>query len=218
MNPQPTYIDPYIAIYGDLHTIGGQVECIYPPETHGVQPRGWRSITFEVCEELYPPPAMKRESEWTMTYRVVSERALDADEIVDAAILMHPAPRIAIVGSREFPYPTAVRCFVNHLPASAVVVSGGARGVDKLAETAARERGLQVDIFPVTDAEWKRSKRAGFDRNARMIPTADVVIAFWDGKSNGTRDSIKLAERHNKPCRVYLPADALALVNESEAA
>lgn len=42
--------------------------------------------------------------------------------------------RVAIIGSRRFPYPIVVVDFVRSLPAGTVVVSGGAPGVDSWAE------------------------------------------------------------------------------------
>ena len=34
--------------------------------------------------------------------------------------------------------------------------------------------------------------------------SADKVIAFWDGKSNGTKYSIDLAIKANKPVDIYI--------------
>lgn len=82
MNP---YIDAHIVTYGDPQAVGGVIECVYPPETHGMNPRGWRLITYEVVVDLYPPFIAKandkRQQEWTVMCMPVAERALTEDEI-----------------------------------------------------------------------------------------------------------------------------------------
>ena len=72
------------------------------------------------------------------------------------------------------------------------IVSGGAKGADKLGERYAKERGYSLKIFP---AEWnKYGKSAGYKRNAQMAEYADMVIVFWDGESKGTKHMIDLAD------------------------
>lgn len=71
------------------------------------------------------------------------------------------------------------------------VVSGAARGVDKLGERWGHERGLPVIQFP---AIWKLfGKRAGRVRNAHMARYSDALVAVWDGKSRGTKHMIDVA-------------------------
>jgi hypothetical protein len=80
------------------------------------------------------------------------------------------------------------------------IVSGGARGADKLGERYARERGYALEIYP---ADWERyGKRAGYIRNKEMAEVADALIAFWDGESRGTRMMIGLAQDHGLDVRV----------------
>ena len=80
------------------------------------------------------------------------------------------------------------------------IVSGTARGADKLGEKFAESNGLEVVRFP---ADWKNlGKRAGYVRNTEMAKysVADgnygVLIAFWDGKSRGTKHMIDLANKY----------------------
>lgn len=81
------------------------------------------------------------------------------------------------------------------------IVSGGARGADSLAERYAQENDIQLTVFP---AEWdKYGKSAGYRRNHQIIDYADVVLAFWDGQSKGTKHAIELAEKQNKPVFIY---------------
>ena len=71
------------------------------------------------------------------------------------------------------------------------VVSGGARGVDKLGEIWAVKNDIPIRLFP---ANWKEHGRsAGYIRNKEMANYADALIALWDGKSAGTRHMVDLA-------------------------
>ncbi len=84
------------------------------------------------------------------------------------------------------------------------VVSGGAPGADRLGEEWARARGHGVEVFP---AEWGRLGRAaGIVRNQRMAdscwPKKDAAVAFWNGKSRGTRDMIRSAKSRGLQVRV----------------
>ncbi len=111
--------------------------------------------------------------------------------------------KIAIVGSRKFDRLHLVSEFVVTLPADATVISGGAGGVDQAAEAAARASGLAVLIF---DADWARHGRAaGPIRNVEIVEAADELIAFWEGESRGTLNSVALAARRGIPVRVLGP-------------
>lgn len=108
--------------------------------------------------------------------------------------------KIAIVGSRTYADLDAVRSYVSELPADTIIVSGGASGVDLVAEDAAHAKGLQTVIFP---AQWQSyGKRAGMVRNAQIVAEADQLVAFWDGVSKGTKNSIDLARKKGIPVRV----------------
>ena len=75
------------------------------------------------------------------------------------------------------------------------VVSGGANGADKLGEQYARDRNYLINRF---EASWNvYGKSAGPIRNEKMAISADVLIAFWDGKSRGTKNMIELAKKYN---------------------
>lgn len=80
------------------------------------------------------------------------------------------------------------------------IVSGTARGADQLGELYAERTGLHTYRFP---ADWDGlGKRAGYVRNAEMAKFAvkdgnyGVLVAFWDGKSKGTKHMIDLANQY----------------------
>lgn len=77
------------------------------------------------------------------------------------------------------------------------LVSGGARGADTLAERYASEKGIKFTRF---DADWEQHGRsAGYIRNGVMAEYCagpeNQCIAFWDGKSLGTKHMIHAATK-----------------------
>ena len=109
--------------------------------------------------------------------------------------------RVAIVGSRDYPDLIKVREYVDSLPDDTVIITGGARGVDSEAESAARSRGLSVVIH---EAEWNRhGKKAGPIRNTEVVNDCDKLVAFWDGQTPGTKDVISKASKAGKLEKVF---------------
>jgi hypothetical protein len=109
--------------------------------------------------------------------------------------------KLAVVGSREFSDYDMMKLFLDSYKehnSSLILVSGGApRGADNLAERYAREHNLEIILF---FPDWQKfGKAAGMIRNTDIIQEADEVIAFWDGVSSGTHDSIKKAHKMSKP-------------------
>lgn len=75
------------------------------------------------------------------------------------------------------------------------VISGCAKGADKLGEKFAKRFDLSLIRMP---ADWKRyGKAAGMIRNKAMAEDATHVILFWDGISSGTRNMAELAKKMN---------------------
>jgi hypothetical protein len=109
--------------------------------------------------------------------------------------------KIAIVGSRAFSdYELMEKWIPALIPqkeAITEIVSGGARGADSLAERYARKHEIPLKVFP---ANWNLyGKSAGFMRNAEIVAYCDRVIAFWDGFSHGTQDTMNKARIAGKP-------------------
>ena len=85
---------------------------------------------------------------------------------------------------------------------SIVIVSGAARGADRMGEQYAHERGYLIRQYP---ADWNNlGKAAGIIRNAEMADNADALIAFWDGKSRGTAHMINTAKKRKLPIRIVM--------------
>lgn len=103
--------------------------------------------------------------------------------------------RVIVAGGRDFDqydYLEQELSFLRaDLASEITVVSGGARGADKLGEQYASENELRVHRFP---ADWdKHGKSAGYIRNSEMADHSEALLAFWDGKSKGTKHMIDLA-------------------------
>jgi len=99
--------------------------------------------------------------------------------------------KIAIIGSRNLNVKLA-----KYLPKDiSLIVSGGARGIDTLAERYADKHGIpKLIFFP----DYKKYGRvAPLVRNKLIVDNADVVIAFWDGASRGTKHAIDYATSQN---------------------
>lgn len=132
--------------------------------------------------------------------------------------------KIAVVGSREFKDIALIKeILINEFQPNDVLVSGKAPGVDSIAEGFIDEWNSNTGDFPkiIFKADWnnlshpdaiiktnrfgkKYDAKAGMRRNILIINEADKVIAFWDGKSAGTKNSIDLAIKQGKPLDIYV--------------
>lgn len=108
--------------------------------------------------------------------------------------------KLIIAGGRDFnDYPKAESWFlkfgVDHNGCNMQVfeiVSGGAKGADAIGEKLATEFNLPCTKFP---ARWdEHGKSARYKRNIEMANYADALLAFWDGKSKGTKHMIDTAK------------------------
>ena len=106
--------------------------------------------------------------------------------------------RVAIIGSRTFTdYERFKRCIDSLFVGLTSIVSGGAKGADKFAEQYAAEKNIPITVFL---PDWENhGKQAGFVRNKQIVENSDLLVAFWDGASLGTKHSIDLAKRKKIP-------------------
>jgi hypothetical protein len=104
--------------------------------------------------------------------------------------------RIIIAGSRNFNdyllLKETMLPFTSKLDIDTIeIISGGARGADKLGEIFAKELNYKLKLF---SADWSLGKHAGYLRNKQMADYGDALVAFWDGESKGTKMMIELAK------------------------
>lgn len=114
--------------------------------------------------------------------------------------------KVIVAGGRDFADYDLLKSKLDNLLVNrdpVEIVSGTARGADKLGEFYARTSKLDLALFP---ADWKPNgvfdKSAGYKRNAQMADYADALVAFWDGKSRGTMHMINLAKSAGLQVRV----------------
>jgi hypothetical protein len=103
--------------------------------------------------------------------------------------------KVAVIGSRTFNDYELVKETLTKLDIT-LLISGGAKGADSLGERYANENNITTLIFK---PDWERHGRgAGMIRNTDIVKNSDIVVAFWDGSSKGTLDSIRKVENLNK--------------------
>lgn len=108
--------------------------------------------------------------------------------------------KVAVIGSRNL----RVDNLRKYLPDDVTeIVSGGARGVDTSAREYAIANGIKLTEFlPEYD---KYGRIAPLRRNITIIEYADMVLAFWDGSSHGTKYVIDNCKKRGVPVKVYVP-------------
>ena len=126
--------------------------------------------------------------------------------------------KIIIAGGRDFTLIDSIHYELykliqdGHLPNKLELVCGMAKGADITAKKLFNTHHLKVHKRP---ADWqdmttpcvpKHNKYgglynalAGMKRNHAMGDEADVLLAFWDGKSKGTKDMIDYMTKLGKP-------------------
>ena len=105
--------------------------------------------------------------------------------------------KLLIVGSRSI-------CnfdLSSHIPPEVdLIISGGANGIDRLAEEYADQHRISKLILR---PQYNRfGKAAPLKRNESMVDLSDSVLVIWDGASKGTQHTIHYADKANKSIRV----------------
>lgn len=127
---------------------------------------------------------------------------------------MSKTTKIIVAGGRDFDDYDMLYKKLNHLLrvydeywflpdlTTIELVSGGAKGADKLGEEFAEEElCVHSKVFP---ADWnKHGKAAGPKRNEQMAKYADVCICFWNGESKGTKNMIDNALKYGLELHVF---------------
>ena len=107
--------------------------------------------------------------------------------------------KVAVVGSRGL----IVEDLGRYLPPDTTeIVSGGAKGVDACAREYANFHGIKLKEFLPEYEKYRRA--APLKRNIALIEYADLVIAFWDGSSSGTKFVIDNCKRMGVEVKVHL--------------
>lgn len=100
--------------------------------------------------------------------------------------------RVAIIGSRTFTDYQVAREYLDGIEITHIV-SGGAKGADTIGEQYAILNGIDITIHRPDYKQFGKS--APFIRNKQIVDDCDLVIAFWNGKSSGTKYALDYAKQ-----------------------
>lgn len=107
--------------------------------------------------------------------------------------------KIAIIGSRSIKNVDVEKYLPKCIDE---IISGGAVGVDSIAKAIALQKGIRyTEFLPKYDLY---GRAAPIKRNEEIARYADCAIAFWDGRSKGTHNVIKLFEKINKNITIII--------------
>lgn len=107
--------------------------------------------------------------------------------------------KVAVIGSRGL----KVEKLERFLPEeTAEIISGGAKGIDTCAREYALANGLKLTEFLPDYSRYGRA--APLKRNITIIENADLVLAFWDGISHGTKYVIEQCKKRSIAVKVII--------------
>ena len=108
--------------------------------------------------------------------------------------------KVAVVGGRDFKDEQRLKNVLDAINPTHIV-SGGARGADTLARHYAIDNRIPCKEFI---PKWELfGNSAGPIRNKEIVRASDMIVAFWDGKSRGTKSTIDIAKQYRKRLAVY---------------
>jgi hypothetical protein len=122
--------------------------------------------------------------------------------------------RVVVAGSRSITdYKLVARAIEESQFVITELIHGGARGVDRLAKVYAIEHHIpERAVIPDWEPGGVFDRSARMKRNYKMLMDAEALIAIWDGKSFGTKNSIDSARLMNLPTYVAMPRTIASLV------
>lgn len=112
---------------------------------------------------------------------------------------------IAVVGSRDFTnYQQLKTTLDSIMHPEDEIASGGAKGVDSMAQRYAKDAGHNIHIYYPKYAQF--GPGATFKRNKEIVESADLVLAFYAKgrfQQGGTANSAKWARELGIELREY---------------
>ncbi len=117
--------------------------------------------------------------------------------------------KVAIIGSRNCGCMT-VQDILPYVPQNcSEIVSGGARGIDTLAQQTAKRLNLPFRCYEPDYLMFGRF--APLKRNVSIVDYSDYVLAFWDMRSSGTRYVLAYCLKCEKPFKIIQIKNAHAM-------
>lgn len=116
--------------------------------------------------------------------------------------LIKISKKIAIIGSRDFKNKKLLDSHMQLLKERYMIeciISGGAKGADTMGVQWANKNDISTIVF---NPDFKKHKRAYHYRNRQIVREADIIVAFWNGSSTGTKYTIDFAKTLEKEVMV----------------
>lgn len=119
--------------------------------------------------------------------------------------------KVAIIGSRTFTdyekFKEKINELISLVDVFPVILTGDADGADALARKYADRSGFDLIVFKpinryVKDAYNLLANDCYYARNKQMVDNCDILIAFWDGESGGTKMTINYAKSIHVPVKI----------------
>lgn len=108
---------------------------------------------------------------------------------------------VLICGSRGINQLNISR-YIKNIDKIQKIVHGGCRGVDTIADSWAKANDIETVVYKPNYKVY--GKRAPLVRDEEMVEFADVTIAFWDGKSRGTKYTFDYAKKLGRKVIIHL--------------
>ena len=107
--------------------------------------------------------------------------------------------KIAVIGSRNFTdydfFKEKLEYLIQNIKEDIQFVSGGAKsGGDALIKRYCQENNLPLIEF-LPEYDKYPPKIAPIKRNQQIIDESNLMIAFWDNSSRGTKSAIEMARK-----------------------
>lgn len=131
------------------------------------------------------------------------KRTIDDYVSLRSSFLTTSMIRLGIVGGRDYEdyekFVKLVDAYVEEIGIPDVIVSGGATGVDTMAETYAKKRGIGMIVFRPLSED---GRDAYVMRNTRIVNYSTHILALPTHRSTGTYDTINKAKKSGRELKV----------------
>jgi len=117
--------------------------------------------------------------------------------------------KVGIIGSRKLSVDVQEMYFLLKDFPMDLIISGGAIGIDSIARSLAEDYMIEYREYLPNYSLY--GKRATFIRNRAIVENSDLLIAFWDGESKGTKYTLNYAKKLGKETKVFMYTKQLSL-------
>ena len=108
--------------------------------------------------------------------------------------------KLAVIGTKKFADLNFLTTILKKIPNIEMIISGGAFGTDTLAKQFAIQTKIEFLEFPPDYRKF--GNKAKHIRDKLIVEECDELIAFWDGKCEGTKYTMNYAKQLGKPLKI----------------